>query len=201
MLGNMLGISCLRSVENRQFGHYEIRQTIMLRLRNPRLCASVRRFSERKLRSDETPHPRMYSHDHPAFPTKKELARKERLAYGLSAVITFATFYLAYAYAQPVKAEALADVSNVDDKEKAGITEVSMSQRDLVKQSRMNPGVYIWGSNKQKIVNPDSSAAVIANPTALEVGLFLRRSASNRSSSSRGKRYDILHLAITTALL
>ncbi len=145
--------------------------------------ASTRFFSvQRKLRPDETPHPRMYVDDHPAFPTRKELRHKERLAYGLSAVITATTFFAAYYYAQPIQAET----ANEPEEEKSLATTVPIEQMETVKKSRANPGVYAWGSNKNQLISLDSNQSAVMSPAVIEVRLSSKLKLM--SSSLEGKR-------------
>ena len=111
----------------------------------------------------------MIEDDHPAFPSKSEFRRKQRLAYGLSAVITAVTFYAAYANAKPISAESDA---NISDEKEVSATTVPIEQMDMVRNSRENPGVYIWGSNKHKVAQPESERNSLMNPVAIEVSTF-----------------------------
>ncbi|OZJ03058.1 hypothetical protein BZG36_03779 [Bifiguratus adelaidae] len=78
----------------------------------------------------------------------------------------------------PVHSEASTDGSGSTkaNKEDLGITKTSWSQQDQVNASWRQPGLYLWGSNRYGIVDPDGPPEIVKGPKRLAFfdGQYLR---------------------------
>ncbi len=111
-------------------------------------AARYSQSARNRLPPDQTPRPSSYSEDHPAFPS---LAYQRKLRFATisaSLLITLYTFYSAY--------DAVVANDNEQEDSEQQITSAPISQHEQVQIARLHPAVFLWGSNKHRLVDPES---------------------------------------------
>ncbi|KAJ3091529.1 hypothetical protein HK102_000228 [Quaeritorhiza haematococci] len=122
----------------------------------------------RKLAPGETPNPRNYSAPHPAFPGSSSLSSNTRsrvIALVIGATVSLFTLGVAYAHTE---ASVDAKDGEEDSLPEVGVV-VPLSHKDNVARATQNPGVFLWGSNKYMLLDPESGKdGIVRDPTSFK---------------------------------